>query len=124
MVNHSVLAKGIKPWKNEKDVMVECLELEIHDESEEARFIPVDYPFFEEVHVKVREIFLKGSEHVMRSLNKYGKQLAEKKWGELGSNWYTVREPHPKSQIENWPYKYQMIFVRAIHPCYQLKFTC
>ena len=127
VVNHSVLVKGIKEWKNEKNQMIECLELEIHDESEETRFIPVDFPFFEVVQGKVKKIFdrYQGADTRNSPLNNYGRQLAEMKWGKMKKNWYTVeKEPHPNSQIENLPYKYMMLFVRAIHPCYQLKFTC
>ena len=125
VVSHSVLVKGIKQWKNDKNEKVECLELEIHDESEETRFIPVECPFFEEVRERVMEIFRHTSETWSRKLDRYGEQLAEMKWGKMKRNWYTVeKDPHPNSQIGYWPYRYQMLFVRAIHPCYQLKFTC
>ena len=134
--NHSVLAKGLTKWRNENNEMVECLELEIYGGSDQDRFIPVEYPFFEDVQIEIKKIFDRnqGSDTRNRPLNKYGKQLAEIKWGKqftrnLKTEWYKVKKelrPGVQNDEEDSLYKnlkYQMLFVRAIHPCYQLKFT-
>ena len=136
VVNHCVLAKGIQKWENENNEMVECLELEIYGGSNQDRFIPVECPFFEEVQIGIKKIFNRneGSDARNRPLNKYGKQLAEMKWGkqftrDLETEWFNVRKelrPGVQNDEEESSYKnlkYQMLFVRAIHPCYQLKFT-
>ena len=109
--NHSVLVKGIKQWKNKSNEMIECLELESHGASEQTRIIPVDHPFFEEVQVEIMKIFhrYKGSDTRSSRLNNYREKLATIKWGKMEKNWYEL--------------KYEMLFVRAIRPCYQLKFT-
>ena len=87
------------------------------------------------VQEKVKKIFnrYEGSGERNGPLNKYCKQLAEMKWDKnftshLKTKWYDVKKELKPSQIddEDSPYKhfkYQMLFVRAIHPCYQLKFT-
>ena len=127
--NHSVLANGIKLWKNDNGEMIECLELENHGGCEQTRYIPVEHPFFEEVQEQVTKIFqrFEGSEIRSKQLNKYGKSLARTKWGnKLESKWYNAKKvPRSGGQIddEDLPYKYEMLFVRATHPCYQLKFT-
>ena len=126
VVDHCVVVKGVVDWKNEYGGIIECLELENHGGCEQTRFIPVDHPFFEEVCIKVKEICQKGSDAYKRQLNKYGKDLAEIKWGKnkLESDWYDLKRKLKKEiEREKWPDKYQMLFVRAIHPCYQLKFT-
>ena len=123
--NHCVVIKRIKEWKNEKGESIECLELENNGGSEETKLIPVDHPFFEEVRVELRKIFNRGSDFHANGLNNYGKKLAEKKWGKLDPKWYDVKKK-PKStqkKVEKEQYKYQMLFVRAVHPCYRLKFT-
>ena len=132
VANHSVIAKGITTWENDNHEMIECLELEIHDGSNQDRFIPVEFPFFEEVQVKIKKIFFcnEGSDTQKRPLNKYGTELAKIKWGQkLETEWYNVRKelkPSAKNDEEDNQYKnlkYQMLFVRAIRPCFQLKFT-
>ena len=42
-------------------------------------------------------------------LNKYGEKLATMKFGKMKNNWHE--------------HNYEMAFVRAVHPCYQLEFT-
>ena len=124
VVKHCVVVKGVVDWKNENGGIIECLELENHGGCEQTRFIPVDHPFFEEVCIQVRAKW--RSNAYKRQLNKYGKDLAGIKWGKnkLESDWYDLKK-RPKKEIERekWPDKYQMLFVRATHPCYQLKFT-
>ena len=106
--NHSVLVKGITDWKYKDNETIECLELENHGGSAQTRYIPVDHPFFEEVQVKVMRIFRNGRSDHKRRLNTYGEKLATIKWGKMKKNWHEQN--------------YEMLFVRAIHPCYQLKF--
>ena len=112
--NHCVVACGLKD-KNGK----ECLELEIFGGSDETRYIPVDFPFFEEVQIEVIKINAKyqagkqGVDCYNRAMNKLGKKLAEKKWEKLEKNWFEdVKRP-----------KYEMLFVRGSFPCFRLKFT-
>ena len=126
--NHCVVVKGIADWKNLKGETIECLELENNGGCHETKFIPVKHPFFEEVCVKVKAMCQKGSDVSKTPLNRYGKELAEIKWGKgkLKSDWYEQKreqEAQKKNQKENRPDKYEMLFVRATHPCYQLKFT-
>ena len=128
--NHCVVVKGLAQWKNLKGDNIECLELENNGGCDQTRFIPVEHPFFEEVCIKVKATFQKGYDICRKDLNRYGKGLAEEKFGKnkLEPKWYDLkREPRQDTQKkikkENWPDKYQMLFVRAIHPCYKLKFT-
>ena len=125
--NHCVVVKGLANWKNGNGGTIECLELENNGGCEQTKFIPVEHPFFEEVCIKVKAEWQKRDK---RYLNKYGKELAEMKWGKnkLESDWYN-RKKEPKQDTqkkltkEKWPDKYPMLFVRAIHPCFQLEFT-
>ena len=111
--NHFVLAKGIMRWKSGNDEIVEYLELETHDKYDQTRFIPVECPFYEEVQENVNKILQDHPEDKSynESLNKYGETLAQIMMGsQLDTNWYNEQ-------------KYHMLFVRAEHPSFQLKFT-
>ena len=123
--NHCVVALGLNV-KNGK----ECLELEIHGGCDETRFIPVDFPFFEEVQIEVKKINAKyhnqGVGFYNRAMNKLGTNLAEKKWGKVENNWFELRVPNEgQKKVDEYRmrWKYEMLFVRGIHPCFQLKFT-
>ena len=111
--NHCVLVKGIARWENENNEIVECFELETHDRRDQTKFIPVEYPSFEEVQAKINEILQNYPEGDNRkeSLNKYGEELAQmKNRSQLDTNCHNEQ-------------KYHMLFVRAEHPSYQLEFT-
>ena len=130
--NHCVVALGLEN-KNGK----ECLELEIHGGCEETRFIPVDFPFFEEIQIEVKKINVKhhnknqGVDYYNTAMNNLGKKWALQKWGKLekrnGKNWYEQEKESTESKNKvdgsKKQWKYQMLFVRGIHPCFQLKFT-
>ena len=120
--NHCVVVKGLnKEWKNVHNDAIECLELENYDDSDHTKFIPVDHPFFEEVWVDIQKIFhdFRSNKFDSRSkaakLNRYGEKLAETKWGKLDT-----QVKIEKYEISN---KYDMVFVRAVHPSYHLKFA-
>ena len=107
---------------------VECLEIENYGGCEQRRFIPVDFPFFEEVQVIVATIKNKmGSDEHRRRLDTYGLALAEKKWGQLGEPHRTKAlneiEKERSSEGESTSGKYDMIFIRGLHPCFRLEFT-
>ena len=127
--NHCVVASGIKV-KNGK----ECLELENNGGCEETRFIPVDFPFFEEIQIEVKKINAKHhnqnkgvEDYYNRAMNKLGTEWAEKKWETLEKKWWNVKkvpnEGQKKADEAKPQWKYEMLFVRGIHPCFQLKFT-
>ena len=136
--NHCVVAKCIKEWRGN-----ECLEIENYGGSEETRYIPVDYPLFEEVQIEVmKKVYelkknengedirtTKGSEAYVEALNRYGKKLCKKKYGnEIEQNWYEVKKRTTKDHDRNVAEKdllckYPMLFVRGTLPCFQLKFT-
>ena len=106
--NHCVVVKGIKLWKHRNFGSwheVECFEIENFDGNELTRYIPVDYPCFEEIQGKVNDIYKQylGSDDRSRRLNKLGENLAKTKYGE---------------NLENL-----MFFFRFFHPCFQLKFN-
>ena len=114
---------------NKKLPTVECLEIENYDGTEQRRFIPVDFPFFEEVQVTVHTIKNKnGYEDHCRRLNKYGSELAEIKWGKLEETQWTESKifneiKKERSSKEEWsPGKYDMIFIRGLYPCFRLEF--
>ena len=116
------MVKGIVNWPKDNEdknlPTVECLEIENYGGNEQMRFIPVDFPFFEEVRVRVKRIELDGSE--ARQINTYGRNLAAKKWGKLGdTDWKKVFE----TDNEQLSSKYDMIFIRGLHPCFWLEFT-
>ena len=123
--NHCVVVKGLTEWKTDDNKKIECLELENNGGCEETKFIPVDHPFFEQVRVNVKEIFDKGSELHERELNKYGERLAITKWGKLEKNWFDAKKKVKGNQkkVEKEQHRYQMLFVRAVHQCFGLKFT-
>ena len=117
--NHCVVALGLKV-KNGK----ECLELEIFGGCEDTRFIPVDFPFFEEIQIDVKKINVNHhnrnqgvEDYYNGAMNKLGRNLAEKKWGTMENKWWNER----RSNEGRW--KYEMLFVRGIHPCFALEFT-
>ena len=126
--NHCVVIKGLRKW-TENNREFECLELDDTGTSN-TRLIPVDFPFFEEVQVKVQQIFREsyGLEQCNRRLNRYGKALAELKYANLEKNWYDCKQK-PKKKFANnideneMPYKYEMSFIKCGSPCFQLKFT-
>ena len=127
--NHCVIARGLAKWPKNDPNGIECLELEIHGGSDEMRYIPVDFPFFEEVQIEVIKLREKhnSDENYKNAMNKLGKKWAEQKWGEIEKNWYELKKKPKEGQEEadkaKQPWKYGMIFVRGIHPCFQLKFT-
>ena len=128
--NHCVVVCGIK-YKNG----IEGLELENNGGCEETRFIPVEFPFFEEIQIEVNKINAKycnkGVENYDREMNNLGKKWALQKWGKLekqnGKNWYEQEKESTESKNKvdgsKKQWKYQMLFVRGIYPCFQLKFT-
>ena len=89
------------------------------------RFIPVDFPFFEEVRVNVKKFQQSGSSNSL--INKYGEDLAKKKWGKLAeTDWNkTLQEiRNERESKENCSCgKYEMIFIQGLYPSFQLEFT-
>ena len=114
--SHCVVATGIK-IKND----VECLVLENHGGDNELKYIPVDFPFFEEVENKIDDLKIKyesNPDNIKKYLNKHGLELAQIKWPILKkqkktTNWY---------KNENDEQKYQMVFVKGFSPIYKLEF--
>ena len=95
---------------------VKCFEIESFDGTEQTRYIPVDYPCFEEIQGKVNDIYKQylGSDDRSRRLNKLGENLAKIKYSErLEKNWFD----------KEFDDKYPMFFFRCFHPCFQLKFN-
>ena len=131
--NHCVIASGLAKWPKDDPNGTECLELETHGDSDEMRYIPVDFPFFEEIQIDINEIYQKtknrGIDIYNREMNKLGKKLARKKWNKwkIEDNWYDLKKKPKEGQDEadkaKQPWKYGMNFVRGIHPCFQLKFS-
>ena len=120
-----VVVRGLAKWPKNHRNGIECLELEYSDRFG-TRFIPVDFPFFEEIQINVDKICQTtkkgGSEFYNREMNKLGKILVEKKWGKfqnIEKNWYDLKE---KVREESRP-KYEMLFVRGRMSSYALKFT-
>ena len=116
--NHCVVVIGLKV-KNGK----ECLELENYGGCDETRFIPIHFPFFEEIQIEVKKINAKhhnqnqGVDYYNKAMNRLGTKWAEKKWGTMEKKWWNER----RSNVGQW--KYEMLFVRGTHPCFALKFT-
>ena len=128
--NNCVVVSGLTKWPKNDANGIECLELENNGGCEETRFIPVEFPFFEEIQIEVNKINAdyqnKGLEGYNRAMNKLGKTWAEKKWGTIPSKWHELKKKPKEGQknIDEAKHdKYEMVFVRGIHPCFQLKFT-
>ena len=129
--NHCVVVSGLTKWPKNDQNGIECLELEIYGGSDEMRYIPVEFPFFEKIYIEVKKIvaeqYDKGSDIYNSHINKFGKRLAKKKWGRIKNNWFEQKPGINKEQKNvdeaKQQFKYDMIFVRGIYPCYQLKFT-
>ena len=129
--NHCVIASGLAKWPKNDPNRIECLELEIYGDSDEMRYIPVEFPFFEEIQIDINTIYQKskemGVEYYNDHMNKLGEKLALTKWKKIEDNWYDLKKRPKEGQEEadkaKQPWKYGMIFVRGIHPCFQLKFT-
>ena len=129
--NHCVVVSGLTKWPKNNPNGIECLELENNGGREETRYIPVDFPFFEEVQIEINKIKTKptGDDKYRNEMNKFGRKLVEKKWGpfqKVEKNWYeqkTVPKEGQKVDETKQPSKYELLFVRGIHPCYQLEFT-
>ena len=106
---------------------MECLELANTGGGEDSKYIPLEHPFFEEVQIKMYKIMNMGSPMNKTALNKYGKALCESKYNtRLGQNWFnekkeTNKDDKDKSSSEPRD-KYQLFFIRAFSPCYQLEF--
>ena len=115
--SHCVVATGIKV---ENDV--ECLVLENHGGDNELKYIPVDFPFFEEVEYNIdeykRENF-HNPDNIKRQLNAYGLRLAKKKWQNVPN---TRNKPWYAEKNKNGESKYQMVFVKGFSPIYKLEF--
>ena len=117
--SHCVVALRITKWND-----VECLELENSGGSrKDSRYIPVDFPFFEEVYNEVKRRGNLGSPNNKIELNKYGKGFCKMKYGTIESDWYKQKA---KKGSEETGDKYQLMFlhVNAKVPCYQLEFKC
>jgi len=118
---HCVVAKEIKHIKIGKDD-VECLVLENTGRNKELNYIPVDFPFFEEIPSEIQkiEIDYENNRKLLKSqLNKKGYEYAQKKWKKLekkqdSEHWFNI-----KKDGEN---TYQLFFVKASAPIYKLKF--
>ena len=134
--NRCVIARGLAKWPKNDPNGIECLELEIFGDSDEMRYIPVEFPFFEEIRIDINKIYQRseldvGSElrhrYYNRAMNKLGEKLALTKWKTIEDNWYHLKKKpkggQEEAEKENQRWKYGMIFVRGIHPCFQLKFT-
>ena len=111
--SHCVVATGIKVENG-----VECLVLVYN----ELKYIPVDFPFFEEVENNIdalkRENHL-NPDNIKRQLNAYGLRLAKKKWQTVPN---TKRKPWYAEKNKNGEPKYQMVFVKGFSPIYKLEF--
>ena len=122
--NHCVIVKGIKRWKhkfnqNEEFHAVECFEIEDFGESEQTRYIPVDFPCFEEIQDQVNNILNKHFENSPKVLNQMGHKWAIQKYGSLEKDWFAQKTKSNRI-IDD---KYPMLFFRCLHPCFQLKFN-
>ena len=120
---HCVVVEGITKWthqtnENNEKYEVNCFKIETFGADDQTRYIPVDHPFWEEVQSAAETIFTKGFDLFSRKLNSFGKRLAKVKYGTVEENWFEIK--NPKTPKNN---KYNMIFIRKHHPCYQLKFT-
>ena len=77
--NHCAIAVGLAKWPKNNPNGIECLELEIHGGSDEMRYIPVEFPFFEDIQIEIYKIAKNGSYN--SAINKSGKKWVTKKWG-------------------------------------------
>ena len=114
--NHCAIAVGLAKWPKNNPNGIECLELEIHGGSDEMRYIPVEFPFFEDIQIEIYKIAKNGSYN--SAINKLGKKWVTKKWG----NFEKIEQKWYEEKKANQEWKYQMFFVRGIHPCFRLKF--
>ena len=132
--NHCVIVSGLAKWPKNHPDGIECLELENNGGCEETRFIPVDFPFFEEIQIdanKIRhETQNKGQEFYETRMNKLGKKLVERKWGKfqtIEKDWYDKKRALKDGQKivneSNQQSKYELLFVRGRSSCFQLEFT-
>ena len=118
--NHCVVVEGIESWNGK-----ECLVIDNAVGSEELKYIPVDFPFFEEVQIQI------AKHHDPGKLDTYGKELCKMKFGEkikLRNEWYKLKKETAKDSERNipreeLPCKYPMLFVCGRYPCFQLRFT-
>ena len=111
--SHCVIVTGIKQIDG-----VKCLVLENNGGHEQMKYLPVDFPFFEEVQYDIQNIIGKTEPYnIRKKLNNYGLTLAQKRWTSLrNENW------HDKKNDDGEP-KYQMFFVRGSCPIYKLEFS-
>ena len=120
---HCVVVEGITKWthqtnQNNEKYEVNCFKIETFGGDDQTRYIPVDHPFWETVQSEAEIMFTKGFDLYSRTLNSFGKKLAQVKYGTVEENWFKIKNPKmPKND------KYNMIFIRKHHPCFQLKFT-
>ena len=107
--NHCVIVKGVtKDWYG-----IESLELDNSGNGNHNRYIPINYPFFEQVQEKIRGLESLGCEQSGRRLDTYWKQLVKLKWPNHGQL---------RSNTENRK-KYEMLFVKSYFSAYQIKFV-
>ena len=85
--NDCVIASGLAKWPKNDPNGIECLELEIYGDSDEMRYIPVDFPFFEEIQININKIYQRNknsdTDIYNRDMNRLGKKLASKNGEEL-----------------------------------------
>ena len=132
--NHCVVVSGLAKWPKDHPNGIECLELENNGGCDETRFIPVEFPFFEEIQIEATKIHTdnanKGIEFYNGRMNKLGKKWVDKKWGafqKIEQDWYNRTKPTKEGQKINDeskpPSKYELLFVRGRSPCFRLEFT-
>ena len=126
--NHCVVVNGLTKWPKNNPKGIECLELENNGGCEETRFIPVDFPFYEEIQIEANKIEsekIKGIEFYNTKINKLGKKWVDSKWGKfqkVEKDWFNLKKEAKDGQKKEQS-KYEMLFVRGRSPCFQLKFT-
>ena len=109
--NHCVIATGIADWNGG-----ECLVLDNTTGSIEDNYIPVDFPIFEALVKKIDEDeYDPQVSDKNRSLNKYGFDLAKKKFNNIKARDF-------KNDGKDEKFEYQMFFVKGKRPIYKLKF--
>ena len=122
--NHCVVVKGIKQWNGK-----ECLEIDDSVGCTELKYIPVDFPFFEEVQVRIKKMAHgKSFDEYKANLKSYGEYLFKMKFGKIEDKWYEKKKQPKKGSEKNTseedlPWKYPMLFIHGRFPCFQLKFT-
>ena len=112
--NHCVIVTGIEDWNG-----FECLVLDNTTGSTEDNYIPVDFPIFEALVKKMEKDeynTLKSAEDKNQSLNKYGFDLAKKKFKSINTR------DQFKNDGKDDKWEYQMFFVKGMGPIYKLKF--